>query len=596
MRIASGDTDKYIYFVARQAADLTQRMTGLNSFTVYRSRNGAAAAAMTTPTVNEVDSTNLPGVYELLVDEDTDISGEDSEEMVLHITGDDGVDSMAPVTRTIEIYTPSSGGSAPSAADVADAVWDEARTGHATAGTFGEQLDAAISSRLASASYTAPLDASGVRSAVGLASANLDTQLAAIPTLAELQSELAALNDPDAAAIADAVWDEAAAGHVGAGSFGEAVGDALADTNELQTDWANGGRLDLLIDAIKAATDNLPSDPADASVIAGRFDTLDGAVADLPTNAELDAALAGLNDIDAAGVRAAVGLATANLDTQLAALPTLGELQTELNNLNDLDGDGVAVAVWDALTADHMVYGSFGEFVQGISGGSAPTVEEIRAEMDANSTKLADILDDTNELQGDWADGGRLDLILDARASQASVDAVPTNAELTAALGTLNDPDAAAIADAIWDEPRAGHVAAGSFGEQLDASVSSRASQSSLDDVPTNAELTAALNALNDLDAAGVRAAVGLAAANLDTQLTAIDTAVGGVSSDVWAEVIDNSLTAAELFRGLASVAMAKWALTGGTLAFRDLADTKDRVSAAVTDTSRGAPTLDLDP
>jgi len=41
----------------------------------------------------------------------------------------------------------------------------------------------------------------------------------------------------------------------------------LADTNELQTDWTNGGRLDLLIDAIKAKTDNLPSDPADQSQV-----------------------------------------------------------------------------------------------------------------------------------------------------------------------------------------------------------------------------------------------------------------------------------------------------------------------------------------
>jgi hypothetical protein len=31
----------------------------------------------------------------------------------------------------------------------------------------------------------------------------------------------------------------------------------LADTNELQTDWANGGRLDLLIDGVKAKTDSL---------------------------------------------------------------------------------------------------------------------------------------------------------------------------------------------------------------------------------------------------------------------------------------------------------------------------------------------------
>ncbi|MFW9871901.1 MAG: hypothetical protein ACFFG0_02285 [Candidatus Thorarchaeota archaeon] len=36
-------------------------------------------------------------------------------------------------------------------------------------------------------------------------------------------SEISALNDPTAAAIADAVWDEAKAGHVGAGSFGEEV-------------------------------------------------------------------------------------------------------------------------------------------------------------------------------------------------------------------------------------------------------------------------------------------------------------------------------------------------------------------------------------
>lgn len=33
----------------------------------------------------------------------------------------------------------------------------------------------------------------------------------------------------------------------------------IADTNELQTDWTDGGRLDLLIDAIKAKTDNQPA-------------------------------------------------------------------------------------------------------------------------------------------------------------------------------------------------------------------------------------------------------------------------------------------------------------------------------------------------
>lgn len=47
---------------------------------------------------------------------------------------------------------------------------------------------------------------------------------------------------------------------------------------------------------------------------------------------------------------------------------------------------------------------------------------------------LDTIRDDTNEMQTDWANGGRLDNILDARASQASVDDLPTNAELATAI------------------------------------------------------------------------------------------------------------------------------------------------------------------
>jgi len=101
MRISSGDTSKYIYFVAVDATDLKTRETGLTTFTVYRSRNGAAAALMTTPTVNETDATNMPGVYELLLDEDMTIgAGNNSEEMAFHITQAD----MSPVTRTIELY------------------------------------------------------------------------------------------------------------------------------------------------------------------------------------------------------------------------------------------------------------------------------------------------------------------------------------------------------------------------------------------------------------------------------------------------------------------------------------------------------------
>jgi hypothetical protein len=42
-----------------------------------------------------------------------------------------------------------------------------------------------------------------------------------------------------------------------AGYLDTEIAAILADTNELQVDWVNGGRLDLLIDAIKVPTDKL---------------------------------------------------------------------------------------------------------------------------------------------------------------------------------------------------------------------------------------------------------------------------------------------------------------------------------------------------
>lgn len=72
--------------------------------------------------------------------------------------------------------------------------------------------------------------------------AEVDTALADYdgPTKAELDAGLAALNDPTAAAIADAVLDEATSGHTTPGTVGAAIVDILADTNELQADDVPG--------------------------------------------------------------------------------------------------------------------------------------------------------------------------------------------------------------------------------------------------------------------------------------------------------------------------------------------------------------------
>jgi len=109
------------------------------------------------------------------------------------------------------------------------------------------------------------LNAAGVRSAVGLASADLDTQLADLPTVTEFQARtlLAAayfdpavdtvtagtVNDktgyslatapPTAAAVADAVWDEATSGHTTAGTYGGQVVRSANSNVEVQITGSN---------------------------------------------------------------------------------------------------------------------------------------------------------------------------------------------------------------------------------------------------------------------------------------------------------------------------------------------------------------------
>lgn len=100
--IPSGTTDQYTYFVAVDSTDFTTRETGLSSFTVYRSRDGGAATAFTTPTINETSSANMPGVYELLLDEDMTIGASNTvEHMSVHITAT----GMAAVTKEFCIST-----------------------------------------------------------------------------------------------------------------------------------------------------------------------------------------------------------------------------------------------------------------------------------------------------------------------------------------------------------------------------------------------------------------------------------------------------------------------------------------------------------
>lgn len=289
-----------------------------------------------------------------------------------------------------------------------------------------------------------------------------------------------------------------------AGYLDTEIAAILADTNELQTDWANGGRLDLILDARASQT----------------------SVDDLPTNAELATSQAAADDATLAAI---------------AAL-TIPSAAT------------IADAVWDETLSGHVGSGSTGEALGAAGAAGDPWITALpgsyssgqagyivgtnlnatvssRASQtsvdtidDFLDTEVAAILADTNELQTDWANGGRLDLILDARASQTSVDDLPTNAELATSQAAADDATLAAIAavdtkidtiDNFLDTEIAAIIT--TLGTPAGASVS--------------ADIAAIEAQTDDIGAAGAGLTALASAANLATLTAYVDTEVAAIKA-----------------------------------------------------------------
>jgi hypothetical protein len=251
------------------------------------------------------------------------------------------------------------GSTAPSAATIADAVWDEAATGHTDAGKAGEQLwtdlDAVlvdtsttlqgeldgiqtdtedIQARLPAALVSGRIDASvgamaaGVVTAAAIATDAIDADALAADAVSEIWAGSTA---PSAASVADAVWDEAQSGHVGAGTFGEIateIADILVDT---------GTTLQAEVDGIQADTEDIQS-RLPAALVSGRIDASVGAMA--------------------AGVVTATAVATGAIDADALAADAVTEIQSGLATaasiaaLNDLSAAEVNAEVVDALATD----------------------------------------------------------------------------------------------------------------------------------------------------------------------------------------------------------------------------------------------------
>ena len=272
---------------------------------------------------------------------------------------------------------------------------------------------------------------------------------------------------------------------------------------------------------------------------------LDTQLGDLPTNAELAtsqasaddatlAAIAALNNLNAAGVRAAVGLASANLDTQLADLPTNAELATSqagaddatlaaIAALNNLSAAQVNAEVDTALADIHLDHLLAATYDPASKPGAADALLNELVESDGGVARFtANALEEAPSGTGASA-ASIVAAMFTEDTGETEGDAVPGSVvyEIVQNAGGGGGLDAAGVRAAV-----------GLASANLDTQLA---------DLPTNAELAtsqaaaddatiAAIAALNNLSIANVRTAVGLASANLDTQLAALPTAVENAS------------------------------------------------------------------
>ena len=157
---ATSNRSEYV-FVQDSASTTGGGKTGIafnaSGFTAYYVRPAGIATAITlaTQTVTgawssggwvEVDATNLPGIYRFDIPNAVFATGVDHAVVMLK-----GASGMAPVSLEYQLvgFDPSTAWL--TSAQTASAVWDAARASYATAGTFGEYVNAELVTPVTSA-------------------------------------------------------------------------------------------------------------------------------------------------------------------------------------------------------------------------------------------------------------------------------------------------------------------------------------------------------------------------------------------------------------------------------------------------------------
>ena len=208
-------------------------------------KDGASAVPTNSP--SEVDAANAPGEYKVTL---TAAEAQTAIGKLAGVSSTANV-SIVPVQITFE-HIPDAAPDAAGGLPISDA-------GGLDLDTLLGRLDAAISTRMATFSLPANFAALGINGSGHVSRVVLvDTTTANADMVGTDGANTT--TPPTTVAIRDAILDRILSGnHDTASTLGKLIQDIFADTNELQADWADGGRLDLIQDNVSTTVGNLPT-------------------------------------------------------------------------------------------------------------------------------------------------------------------------------------------------------------------------------------------------------------------------------------------------------------------------------------------------
>ena len=494
--IKKGTTGKHIELVLRNSST-GQGLTGVShsSVTAKYWREGASAGSSITMqsgtaglhfsgSWTELDSTNMPGVYQFSVPDAALATGADAVTISFTVTGAiDKVIRIGLLDVDLRDATDMGVSNLHTVAEIADGVWDETQAGHVTAGTFGAYLDSAVSAAGGGATAADIADAvwdelqadhttAGSFGEIATEIATLSTDLATVDGIVDtINTNTSSI--PTAASIADAVWDELQADHTTAGTFGEIATEVAAlptaaDTadavwDESTTGHAISGTFGELVDApVSGATAPTEAEIYTYFNTGTRPDVFKADVSSVATSAEI----AALNDPS-----------EAEIYTYFTQLSREDAFKADVASLSsDL---AVVDSNVDAIKAktDQFVFTVGGQVDANALTTAAPTEAEIYAHFTLGSNEDA--------FKADIGSFPTLSAIADAVWDEPAIGHVLSG---TTGEYLYTRPTAASIADAVWDESLSGHVLSGSAGEALG-------------EVPTEADIYTHFTTLSNADA-----------------------------------------------------------------------------------------------